>query len=254
MKPTPRLRRFRRDASRLAIQILVVGVGVILALWADGWRDSRAKRAIESTRLQALERNIHATARAVANLRMDARGIAAALDSLLAPELSALGADPVAMRRLVSEGFLGVPALDAELAVYRDLQNSGELSLLKDARVREALSAMDARHERLRGHLSDLTTVQQLNVDPFLIARMDVPSLVGGAARGTGSGSGTPLAMDPGLREDGTFRNVAAFKLDIVVLVDGSAEALATALDVLARAVAARLEALGAEATELRES
>lgn len=253
MKPTARIRRLRRDAARLAVQILVVGVGVVLALWADGWRESRVERHTETARLQALERDVHATARAVATLRSDAREIAAALDSLLAPETDPRGADPGAMPRQVTRGFLDVPILDAELAVYRDLQHSGELSLLTDARVREALSAMDARHERLRVHLSDLVTVQQINVDPFLIARLNVPSLVGGGPGGPGTGPGNPPAVDPGLRGDRIFRNVAAFKLDIVELVDHSAEELAVALEVLARAVATRLEALGAEATGLRE-
>jgi hypothetical protein len=254
MKPTPRLRRLRRDASRLAVQVLVVGIGVGLALWADGWRDSRVERRTESARLQALQRNVQVTARAVAVLRVDAREIAAALDSLLAPETDPQSADPGAMRLLLMRGFLDVPILDAELAVYRDLQSSGELSLLKDARVREALSAMDTRYERLRGHLSDLLTVQQMNVDPFLIARVNIPSLVGGETESRGGGDGSSFALDPELRRDRTFRNVAAFKLDILWVVDGSAEDLAAALDDVARAVATRLEALGVRAMVLPDT
>jgi hypothetical protein len=248
MPPHPRLRRLRHSLPRLGVQLAVVVVGVALALWADAWRESRGDRRSEIARLEALELNVAATERGVTHFLAETRSVQKALSTLLGIDQTPGNGLHAAFTGLVTEGFLGIPFLDAELDVYRDLQHSGELSLLRDVDVRQALSAMDARLGRLVVLQADLATTQQLNVDPYLLDHMDLaPMLLGrpGPVH-TPVGATAGAVLDPELSRGLRFRNLAAFKIDQLQMLEAAALELEASLSVVRVAVDHRLVELGA--------
>ncbi len=115
-----------------------------------------------------------------------------------------------------------------ELNVYDDLKNSGELALLSNAALRRALATMDARLEVVRFAQSDVATVMQLNVDPFLISQVDLRSLfthLSGLEETESAGS-----TDFAFVNSKQFQNLLIFKLDLHVQID---EAFQNAEDAL---------------------
>lgn len=86
---------------------------------------------------------------------------------------------PDTLRALVLRAYLDVPTFEPQMNVYEDLKSSGQLALLKDPEVRQALAAVDAQLRRIQLAQADLSTVQQLNLDSYAIRRMDFPLLQG---------------------------------------------------------------------------
>lgn len=191
----------------MAGELAVIVVGVLIALSADGWASSRTDRDIETARVRALQDNVEET---LARLRTAQSEVAAAGASLrvLASSDSLTSPDG---GRLLAAGLLYGPSFSPEMNVYDDLKSSGELALLKSAELRQALAKMDANFETVRLAQADLTIVQQFNVDPFLIAEVDLGLLLGsylGLEDASPSGRHVPSIE--------RVRNLAVFKLDLV--------------------------------------
>lgn len=213
-------------ATRLAAEFGIVVLGVMVALWADGWAAARGDRAVERARLAALHEDVVSTLEQVRRDREDAEGAIAALRGLLPEATAGLPRDE--LRERIGYGMLYGSDFHPELSVYDDLKNSGELGLLTDPALRRTLSVMDARLERLRLRQDDLTTVQQLNVDPYLLRNAPVRAISAGF-----------LDIDPGSDSEAydfaaartrEFENLVVFKLDLVMQVASAFAALEEAL------------------------
>ncbi len=226
----------RSLALRLAAELGVIVLGVWIALWADGWAADRNGRRTEAARLEALGENIQQTRTVLAEEYDATLGAAEALQALTAVDDETLSRDRAAVGRRFLLGFFHVPAFTPELNVYEDLRSSGELGLLTDPELRQALSAMDATFELLAAAQEDLATVQQLNVDPYLRERIDLRPCLGFYLELPDAGD--PAEADLGFLTSREARNLALFKLDLMVQV---AEAM-TRADSASRRVAERIE------------
>jgi hypothetical protein len=201
---------WRPSAARLVGELVIIVLGVLIALWADGWVQERAEREVEASRIVALGDNVSATRARLAEARSEAEGAAEALRQIalweVVPELDR------ETERVLLEGLLFGPSFTPEINVYIDLKSSGDLALLRSAELRQALARMDAALEQLRLAQDDLTSVQQLNYDPFVIEHL---SLDGGFAEYLGL-EGVPRSRSPGPDGMRILRNLALFKLDLV--------------------------------------
>ena len=194
---------------RLAAELGVIVLGVLIALWADGQVAERADRRIEASRIAALQQNVTATRARLDRALEEARSAEEALTSTARWS----DASSVAGREsMVTAGLLYGPVFTPELNVYADLKNSGDLALLRSGDLRQALARMDAVLEELALLQSDLVLVQQLNIDPFVIREFDLGSTVGSWV-GLDDLAREPAAPDFDFR---TFRNLSLFKLDLV--------------------------------------
>ncbi len=109
-------------------------------------------------------------------------------------------------------------AFHPEMSVYDDLKNSGELALLKSSEIRQSLSRMEAGLEQLKLTQADLTTVQQLNVDSYMVDHIDLFSFYGEL---TGLDAiETQADTDFGFIVDRNFRNRVLLKLDLVTQLE----------------------------------
>lgn len=205
-------RRVRRLTGRLVAEFIVIVLGVWIALWAEGWAADREDRAVETARLRALSENVEQTLAAVRSEQDDATGAAEALrDLILRAEVTT---DAEGVREALAYGLLYVPAFTPELNVYEDLKSSGELGLLTSPKLRQALSAMEAALDNVDGAQRDMSTVQQLNYDRYLLARVDLRPVLGPIL-------GLPNQAPPSYSDvdfilTTEFRNLALFKLDLI--------------------------------------
>jgi hypothetical protein len=211
---------WKRLAARAMAELAVVVLGVSIALWADSRVSLHDRRAVESARLEALSVNVDDTLGDLRSYADETREVVAALRDVLTFRDRPGPRDT--MLRTIRDGFLGVPDFQPQLGVYDDLKSSGELALLTNAQLRQSLSAMDARLRQIAASQADVVVVQQLNLDRYLVQRLNLELLLGGqddAARVPGSAS-TAFVSD---RE---FRNLVLLKLDVIA---GLSDAIANA-------------------------
>jgi hypothetical protein len=207
--------RLRMVVLRLAAELGIVVLGVSIALWADGWSTDRREREVESARLVALQGDLIRTLEEVSQTRESADSVAGALRQLVG--FTYVDGDDDAVSEAVRYGFFGIPELQPELSVYDDLRSSGELALFSDASLRQALSAMRARVDRLLVYQADLLTVQQLDVDPYVLRRFELSALFRGRPGFEDLEFLTGQAdLGTALTADMEARNLALFKLDML--------------------------------------
>lgn len=203
-------RTWRASAARLGGELTVIILGVLIALWADGWVQRSAERRVESSRIVALRDNVAATRSRLSSALEDARRAAEALGRVARwedwPDLDGDVED------LLLQGLLFGPSFAPEINVYIDLKSSGDLGLLRSAELRQALARMDATLEQLQFLQDDLISVQQLNYDPWIIDHL---SLAGSFAAYLGL-EGVPESPSTPTGDLSVLRNLALFKLDLV--------------------------------------
>lgn len=226
--------RLRRLGVRLAAEFGIVVLGVTVALWADGWVTEQRQRETEGARIAALGDNLRSTLADLREERESAAGAARALRHLVSIGQDVPGAE---VREAVLYGFLYVPDFQPELNVYEDLKSSGELALLTDPELRRSLAAMDARLEGLRAAQSDVVTVQQLNFDTYLVSRVDLRSIMGDLLD---LGPVDPGQVDLSFAKTLEFKNLAIFKLDLMVQIGHAFEEAEAALTAVHQLIDAR--------------
>jgi hypothetical protein len=203
-------RRIGALVGRAGGELALIVLGVTVALWADGWVSEREDRVVESVRVRALSENVQTTLERVREAGAEAASAVLALRYLSSLPSSGTTEE---IERALLVGFFYVPVFNAELDVYDDLKNSGELSLLRDGSLRRALSSLDGALGQLRLYQQDVATVQQLNFDRYLIGRIDLRGILGSYLRlgRTPSEGGTDISFV----QDLEFRNLVLFKLDL---------------------------------------
>lgn len=225
-------------AGRFIVEIVIIVLGVTIALWADSWMADRMERSTERARLIALEDNVADTLASLLAARENAAGAAAALERLASADAGELAGEE--LDGLLRYGLLyGPDHFYPEMNVYEDLTNSGELSLLSDAGFRRLLAVMAGRLELVRVAQSDMVTVQQIDVDPYLIANFDLGRLL---APFTGLDVSTAESVsNSAVIGETQFRNLAVFKLDLVNQLDKEFEAAERALVAVQQSISAQL-------------
>jgi hypothetical protein len=222
----------------LLAEFVVIVLGVWIALWAEGWTEERNDREVETARLRALSENIDQTLEAVRSEQKEAAGAAQALRELIS--LSEVSNDPSGIRSALLYGLLFVPAFTPELNVYEDLKSSGELALLTNPRLRQALSSMEATLGDVAGAQQDMATVQQLNFDRYLLTRVDLRPILGpnldlpDLAPAPSSDFEFTLTIE--------FRNLALFKLDLIVQTQGALDGAEERLTLVAHLIEEQLQ------------
>ena len=233
-----KLGNWRGLVGRLIAEFAIVVLGVTIALWADGWVAKRSDRAVEAARLIALQDNVSVTLTELREARDDASGAVDALRELALLQQRDHRDDKVV--DLLRSGFLYAPNFYPELNVYDDLKSSGELGLLTNPDLRQSLAAMDSRLGLVRLAQADLATVQQLNIDLYMINQLDLLPFF---APLTGLDQIVEASkMDFEFTSDMEFRNIVVFKLDLVLVVDEVFQNAENALMAVQQTIALQLE------------
>jgi len=199
-----------------AAEVALIVVGVTIALWADAWVGERRDAQRENARLTALYADTEETLKTISTAHIEASDAAEVLREVLRlrppyePYADTSG--------LLRHGLLFGLAIHPEMSVYDDLKNSGELALLTNHVLRQSLSHMESGLEQLRLTQADLTTVQQLNVDSYMVDHMDLMSFYGDLTGLDGAGNGP--RTDLSFIADREFQNRILLKLDLVTQLE----------------------------------
>jgi hypothetical protein len=223
---------------RLAAEFGIVVLGVTGALWADAWVAERNDRETETQRVVALREDVARTIELLGEAQEEADDAVTALRWLTARPRPAR--PDTAVVRGIETGLLWAPAFAPELSVYDDLKSSGELALLTNPDLRRALSGMESYLERVTLAQEDLVSVQQLNVDPYVLTQMDVRPLLAPYLDlpVDGEADRANLALVGSQR----FQNLAIFKLDLTLQMRGHFERAVEILQAVAGIIDAQLE------------
>ncbi len=199
-----------------AAEVALIFFGVTIALWADAWVGEQRDLQRENARLTALSGDTEETLAALTAAHSETSAAATALREILVLQPPYESNEEIS--GLLRHGLLFGLAFHPEMSVYDDLKSSGELALLTNPRLRQALSNMDSGLEQLRLAQSDLTTVQQLNVDSYMVDHMDLISFYGEL---TGMDqTGDAPRSDFGFLGDREFLNRVVLKLDLVTQLE----------------------------------
>jgi hypothetical protein len=158
-----------QDWFAVAIEIVVLVLGIVLGLQATNWADTRRERAEEHDSLERLLADGGAN-RAELRRAADADRLAAAqiLSISQALEDSAAMPDPGALSDRLCRWFVH-PEIHLQRATYAELVSSGRLLLIRDQSLRAQLALEDAAHMEAR-HLDVLIPAIQRaaeSIDPF---------------------------------------------------------------------------------------
>ena len=225
------IRRFFSGTNwkHAAAEVALIFFGVTIALWADAWVGEQRDLQRENARLTALSADTEETLAALSAAHSQTSSAATALRKILVlqppyePYEEIFG--------LLRHSLLFGLAFHPEMSVYDDLKSSGELALLTNSRLRQALSNMDSGLEQLRLAQADLITVQQLNVDSYMVDHMDLISFYG-EMTGIEQTGDLPMS-DFEFLDDREFLNRIVLKLDLVTQLEAVlAEAEARVRDV----------------------
>ncbi len=144
------------------------------------------------------------------------------------------------LRNILRYGLLYGPTFSPELNVYDDLKNSGELALLTNRSLRRSLARMDSRIEAMLMTQSDLTSVQQLDIDSYIIDRIELRQIYGNDL----GLDWIPIDTEQILlfMSDIRFQNRILLKLDLVTQLDNNFSKVATALEEVGQRITIQLE------------
>ncbi|MDJ0907303.1 MAG: hypothetical protein QNI96_14900 [Woeseiaceae bacterium] len=221
-----------------AAELALIVIGVTIALWADAWVGDRQDSHRENARLDALFTDTEETLAAISAVRLEVSDAAVALRGILSLQPPYEPHDETL--KLLRHGLLFGLAFHPEMSVYDDLKNSGELALLTNPVLRQALSSMEAGLEQLRMTQADLTTVQQLNVDSYMVDHMELISFYGELTGLQRVATGTEA--DLGFVGEREFRNRVLLKLDLVTQLESVLEEAESRVNEVKRRIAMETE------------
>ncbi len=224
--------------NHAAAELALIVIGVTIALWADAWVGDRQDSHRENARLKALYTDTEDTLAAISTARLEVSDAAVALREILSLQPPFEPYDETL--KLLRHGLLFGLAFHPEMSVYDDLKNSGELALLTDPALRKALSSMEAGLERLRLTQADLTTVQQLNIDSYMVDQMELISFYGEL---TGlKQADSEAKTDLGFVGEKEFRNRVLLKLDLITQLESVLEEAESRVHEVKRRIAIETE------------
>ncbi len=197
-------------AARLIAELGIIILGVLIALWADGWVSDRQDRDKEAARIAALRDNVVATRERIVRSREMAEFVIGKLMQVAYWE-DLENFQEEKLSTLVP-AYLAGPEFTPQMNVYEDLQNSGEIALLTSDALRQALARMRSELDELQLTHDDLLTVQQLNFDPFAVQYIAISP----ASSFFLDLENLPTDPQPELPELRIIRNLALFKLDLL--------------------------------------
>ena len=171
-------------------EVVIITAGVLMALGADEWRSEMDRARREQVILEELHADFLANA--------------AEIETVAQGHLAELQAAQTLIHALEGDSVLRVPAADVlssvllsnwrfdpERGALDSYLNGGDLGLVRDPSLRSALADWPRRVDEVWQQEARVLEFVDRDARAYLIAEVDILSLVG---RGPGSGGGSPRA------------------------------------------------------------
>jgi len=125
---------------RSTAEVLVIVVGVLLALWAEAWRESRAEHRLAYSYMQRLGADVQSDSVRFARIRFLHQQYREAANELLRVLNAETEADPIETAHLLARaGYLSPD--NTVTSTYEDLVSSGRLFLIQDEVLRGSVQS-----------------------------------------------------------------------------------------------------------------
>jgi hypothetical protein len=229
----------QQEWTAVAIDFVIVVIGVFIGIQAANWNESRLEGQRETAYLVALHDDFHSIVTELDHDIARYGDIAASMAFLLeqsrmAQSDATLDALNEAVGRLIT-----MEGTTISSGTYSNLTGSGDLAIIRSQELRDAMSSFFAKYDVV--HLVAGTHEMQLvNIfQPYIVANLDYVGMLPRTRGLTPSAAFSPDRVRTVLRTN-EFRNVVAVKWDIVT-------------DLRNVMVAAREEARAVEALLARE-
>lgn len=240
----------RPSIGRLAGELAVIVIGVLLALGAQAWWEAQLEKNEQRQALVLLQGDLDVFRGFVANVALVER-LQESLDWLVDPTSDLLGAPDSVIRPKAHFALFNLAraprAIDADamLPTVADLKGSGRIDLLPDT-VRRVLPVLESDIEALARNSLDLITLQETKLDELVISEFSLGPLEvadGATFQLTDLGVGGRQAL-----ASQVVQNTLVLKRSLLINQSRSRARLLSTIDVIRERVAVAARESGVEA------
>lgn len=147
------------DWARFAVELMLIIVGILAALWIDGWMQDRAERRSENLYLQMLHRDLELMTQQLSNYaQFEQANFDSGLEVLHAVQAREDDLDANELRTKLSNMAVR-KTLRLVSATYTDLTSTGNLHLIRNRELRDHILRYFAEVSRIELVLEKNNTV-----------------------------------------------------------------------------------------------
>ncbi|MDX2233846.1 MAG: hypothetical protein NW200_05055 [Hyphomonadaceae bacterium] len=162
----------------VAIDFVIVVVGVFIGIQVANWNVARADRAAEAVYLSALELDVVSSIKKLerfnANLEAQEKARAALYAYSLDPAATLQNSE---RNRLLSHAVFYLPSLNLNQVTFDTLKSSGDLRLIRSKQLVAALQTVSAQAADLLVLQADEFQITYMFSDPMLVDDFDMRSI-----------------------------------------------------------------------------
>ena len=219
----------------------VIVAGVLIALTADSWLQDRKDRATEVKHLVALSAEFE-----------ESRGALRAAVEFKESQIADLGRflnhrvedlPPESIAEWVYRGIYVTGSYVPVLSALRDVQSSGDLTLLEDPEIRRGLATLNVQLERVARGYDEYVIYHQTVIDPYIAAELPIVTML---AEHSGVAVEGYVPPDWSMLDTDRSRGLIAFKLGLTSNYIQSLRLLETQFNTVELLLETRLRELGA--------
>jgi hypothetical protein len=210
----------KQEWTAVAIDFVIVVMGVFVGLQVDNWNAARSERSTEIGYLAAMEEDvaysIEKLEELIASMERQEEARAALYSFSLDPEETM---EPQLRDRLVAHGLFHIATLNIRQVTYEALKGSGRLNAISSPPLISALQALSAEVAEVVRREHDETQVTYLFSDPLLISGVD---MAGALRQPNINGAPPPIAwltetqqrssVTPRVMKTQAFRNAVLYR------------------------------------------
>lgn len=165
--------------TAVAIDLVIVFVGVFLGLQAQEWGSARAQRTEEISYLRALKADVEASTTHVQEYigfleeQAESQRMLARLS-----DGEPLGLPVEEIDAHIHRGVYELYFMRPRMVAFEDLKSAGKLSLLGSQKLREELQVLESQIAAVKDWEGDVANIYYLFSDPFLIENYPMRGVV----------------------------------------------------------------------------
>lgn len=209
---------FAALATRSLKEVVIIIVGILIALAVNDWWGNRLDRAEEQKILESIKEDVDATLKLIQSTRSRVETDRQKLKILSAGSSGEAGQYNTERMATLLHSLWDVPPLALQTSTHKELQTSGRLRLITNPKVRRLLAHFQQKYEFATQTYLDAFQHQQLKLDPYLLAKIQVSQISQHALSNDAGKTPEPLTpLSPvkdhrDLLDDFQFQNQVAAK------------------------------------------
>jgi hypothetical protein len=234
-------RRIRRAVRKGLGELATIVAGVLIALWANAWLQSRADRRHEAENLMGLRADFKASQSDLAESNRVHQRVLTSLENLLTPRTRQQSPDSIA--QWLYDGLFRIGRYRPRLNSLRPIESADQLRLFpRDFQY--ALSELDRRAALVDNLDQDLAASEHNLLEPFMVkSSIMAPLLVAGDSIDPRKFRAT--AIDAGALSTPEAVGIMTFKLSVSRLALRFRRDVGQQLDTLLQLTEKRLAVIG---------